>query len=132
MGGEFDPREVQDVARRAAAAVARTTLDVDAEAALDPDRLLDRLLPGAIDWRGAVRRFPVAAMIAAGAAGFLAGRNRGDAVVAGIASGLRAVAQELLSGSVPSGGSAAGPGSREAGAEADDVPGGSATIGWWP
>lgn len=106
MGGELDPRDVQDVARRATAAVARTTLEGDVEAALDPDRLLDRLLPGAVDWRGAVQRFPVASMLVVAAAGFLAGRSRGDAVVAGVAVGLRAVAHEMLSGSGPAGQSA--------------------------
>lgn len=108
MGGGLEPRDVRDVARRATAAAARTALEADVEAALDPDRLLDRLLPGAVDWRGAVRRFPVASMLVAAAAGFLAGRSRGDAVVAGVAAGLRTVAHEMLSGSGPAGRSARG------------------------
>lgn len=99
MGGEFDRREIEEVARRATAAAARTSLGAEAAGTLDPDRLLDRLLPGAVEWRGAVRRFPVASMLVATAAGFLAGRSRGDAVVAGVASGLRLAAHELLSGS---------------------------------
>lgn len=106
MGGGLEPRDVRDVARRATAAAARTALEADVEAALDPDRLLDRLLPGAVDWRGAVRRFPVASMLVAAAAGFLAGRSRGDAVAAGVAAGLRTVAHEMLSGSGPAGRSA--------------------------
>jgi hypothetical protein len=45
-------------------------------------------------------------MLAAAATGFLAGRSRGDAVVAGVAAGLRTVAHEMLSGSGSAGGSA--------------------------
>jgi hypothetical protein len=130
MGGELDPRDVQDVARRATAAVARNTLGGDVENALDPDRLLDRLLPGAVDWRGAVQRFPVASMLVAAAAGFLAGRSRGDAVVAGVASGLRVAAHELFSNF--SGGPAAGPQAAEAVAGTGSDEDGRPTMGWWP
>jgi hypothetical protein len=106
MDGEFDPQEVEEVARRATAAVARTSLGAEAAGPHDPDRVLDRVLPSTFDWRGTVGRFPVASMLAAGAVGFVAGRARGDAVVAGVASGLRTVAHEMLSGSGPAGGSA--------------------------
>ena len=130
MGGEFDPREIEEVARRATAAVARTSLGAAAAGPLDPDRVLDRVLPSAVDWRGTVRRYPVASMLAATAAGFLAGRSRGDAVLAGVASGLRVAAHELFSNF--SGGPATGPQAPEAGAGTGSDEDGRPTMGWWP
>ena len=50
---------------------------------LDADYLLDKVIPDEIDWRDLVRRHPFLAIGASAGLGFLLGRARGSAIVAG-------------------------------------------------
>ena len=86
-------------------AIADETFDLDAGAAagagdhqrLDADYLLDKVIPDAIDWRDLVRRHPLASVGAVAAVGFLLGRSRGAAIVAGVSAGLTTAVMRQLS-----------------------------------
>lgn len=64
---------------------------------LDADFLLDKVIPGEIDWRDLVRRHPVIAVTAAAALGFIIGRARGGAIVAGASAALSGTVMRQLS-----------------------------------
>lgn len=64
---------------------------------LSADFLLDKLVPREVDWRGTVRRHPLLAVGAAAAIGFLIGRSKGSAIVAGVSSALTAAVMRQLS-----------------------------------
>ena len=64
---------------------------------LDPDAILDSLMPQSIDWRGTVRRHPIGSMAAVGLIGYLVGRSRGGAIVSGLSAGLSAALMRQLS-----------------------------------
>jgi hypothetical protein len=64
---------------------------------LDADFLLDKVIPGEIDWRDVVRRHPVAAVGIAAAFGFLIGRARGAAIVAGASAAVTTAVMRQLS-----------------------------------
>jgi hypothetical protein len=55
---------------------------------LDPDSILDALVPPSIDWRGTVRRHPLISMTTIGLVGYLVGRTKGAAIMAGVTAGL--------------------------------------------
>lgn len=64
---------------------------------LSADFLLDKLVPKEVDWRETVRRHPLLAVGAAAAIGFLIGRSKGSAIVAGASSALTAAVMRQLS-----------------------------------
>lgn len=64
---------------------------------LDVDSLLDRVIPDEIDWRGLVRRHPLLAVGAAAGLGFLLGRARGAAIIAGTSAAVTTAVMRQLS-----------------------------------
>lgn len=65
---------------------------------LDADFLLDRVIPGEIDWRDLVRRHPLLSVGVAAAVGFLIGRSKGSAIVAGASAAVTSAVMRQLSG----------------------------------
>lgn len=63
----------------------------------DADFLLDKVIPGEIDWRHLVRQHPVLCVGAAGLVGFLLGRSRGAAIVAGASAAVTNAVMRQLS-----------------------------------
>lgn len=63
----------------------------------DVDFLLDEVIPGEIDWRDMVRQHPVVCLGAAGLLGFLLGRSRGAAIVAGASAAVTNAVMRQLS-----------------------------------
>jgi hypothetical protein len=55
------------------------------------DEFLDELIPPDLDWRRLVRRYPIPALLVAGAAGYWLGRSRRGLAVAEAAVGAAAV-----------------------------------------
>jgi hypothetical protein len=64
---------------------------------LDADFLLDKVIPGEIDWRDLVRRHPLASVGVAAAIGFVLGRARGAAILAGVSAGVSSAVMRQLS-----------------------------------
>jgi hypothetical protein len=64
---------------------------------LDADFLLDKVIPDEIDWRDVVRRHPMLAIGAAAGLGFLLGRARGAAIVAGASAAVTTAVMRQLS-----------------------------------
>ena len=64
---------------------------------LDADTILDALVPSSIDWRGTVRRHPMVSVVTVGLVGYLVGRTKGSAIVAGVTSGLSGALMRQLS-----------------------------------
>jgi hypothetical protein len=64
---------------------------------LDADYLLDKVIPEGIDWRDLVRRHPFLSVGAVAAVGFLLGRSKGAAIVAGVSAGLTTAVMRQLS-----------------------------------
>ncbi len=64
---------------------------------LDADFLLDKVIPDEIDWRDLVRRHPMAAIGVAAGLGFLVGRTKGAAIVAGASAALTGAVMRQLS-----------------------------------
>jgi hypothetical protein len=64
---------------------------------LDADAILDTLVPGSIDWRDTVRRHPIGSVAAVGLVGYLVGRTKGAAIMAGITAGLSTAMMRQLS-----------------------------------
>ena len=62
------------------------------------DELLDELVPPDLDWRRLVRRYPIPALLVAGAAGYWLGRSKRGAAVAEALAGAVAlgVTRELV------------------------------------
>ncbi len=50
------------------------------------DELVDQLVATDFDWRDLVRAYPKAALLAAAVGGFVLGRNRGAAILSGLAT----------------------------------------------
>lgn len=65
---------------------------------LDADFLLDRVIPDEIDWRDLVRRHPLLSVGVAAAIGFLIGRSKGAAIVAGASAAVTSAVMRQLSG----------------------------------
>jgi hypothetical protein len=55
---------------------------------LDADAILDTFVPAAIDWRDTVRRHPMVSVVGVGLVGYLVGRTKGAAIIAGATAGL--------------------------------------------
>ena len=64
---------------------------------LDADFLLDKVIPDEIDWRDMVRRHPVISVSVAAALGFLLGRSKGGAIVAGASAAVTTAVMRQLS-----------------------------------
>lgn len=64
---------------------------------LDADAILDTLVPGTIDWRDTVRRHPIGAVACVGLVGYLVGRTKGAAIMAGVTAGLSSALTRQLS-----------------------------------
>ena len=90
----LDEESVSGLAHEATLAAGRSLFEGESRSKVDPARLLDRVLPAALDWRAAVRRWPVWAMAVCCAAGWLLARRRGPAVVGGMRSGASALLSE--------------------------------------
>jgi hypothetical protein len=71
---------------------------------LNADFLLDRVIPDEIDWRDLVRRHPVLSVGLAAGLGFLIGRSKGAAIIAGasaaVTSGVMRQLSDVLDGDV--------------------------------
>lgn len=89
-----DDDKVSGLAHEATLAAGRSLFEGRSRSEVDPEGLLDRLLPAALDWRAAVRRWPFPAMAVCCAAGWLLARRRGPAVVDGMRSGASALLGE--------------------------------------
>ncbi|HUK12390.1 MAG TPA: hypothetical protein VLW17_03730 [Thermoanaerobaculaceae bacterium] len=64
---------------------------------LDADFLLDKVIPDEIDWRDLVRRHPMIAVSVAAALGFVIGRSKGAAIVAGASAAVTGAVMRQLS-----------------------------------
>lgn len=62
--------------------------EVAAPQRLDADVILDKLVPDSIDWRDTVRRHPMVSVMAVGLVGYVVGRAKGAAILAGATAGL--------------------------------------------
>jgi len=79
--------------------------DADTEAAgtrggrqrLDADFLLDKVIPGEIDWRDLVRRHPILSVSVAATVGILIGRSKGPALIAAASAAVSAAVARQLS-----------------------------------
>ncbi|MGV8041601.1 MAG: hypothetical protein AB2L07_16560 [Thermoanaerobaculaceae bacterium] len=88
---ELDEREAEPQAEPGFAPAA------EGRPKLDADYLLDKVIPGEIDWRDMVRRHPLLAVGAAAGIGFLLGRARGSAIVAGVSAAVTTAVMRQLS-----------------------------------
>jgi len=64
---------------------------------LDPDLILDALVPKSIDWRGTVGRHPMVSVVTVGLVGYLVGRTKGSTILTGLTTGLSAALMRQLS-----------------------------------
>lgn len=64
---------------------------------LDADFLLDRVIPGEIDWRDLVRRHPLLSVSVAATFGLVIGRSKGPALLAGVSAAVSAAVARQLS-----------------------------------
>jgi hypothetical protein len=69
----------------------------DSARRLDADAILDSLVPGSIDWRDTVRRHPLGSVACVGLVGYLVGRTKGAAIMAGLTAGLSTAMTRQLS-----------------------------------
>lgn len=63
----------------------------------DADAILDTLVPQTIDWRDTVGRHPIGAVVCVGLVGYLVGRTKGSAIMAGMTAGLSSAMTRQLS-----------------------------------
>jgi hypothetical protein len=63
---------------------------------LDPENILDSLVPSNIDWRDTVRRHPVASVATVGLIGYLVGRAKGSTIVSGLSAAMSAALMRQL------------------------------------
>ena len=52
--------------------------------ALSTDGVVDDLLPDELDWRGMVRKYPLASLAVAAVGGYVLGRSRGSEILAAL------------------------------------------------
>ncbi len=64
---------------------------------LDADVILDSLMPPSIDWRETVRRYPLESVLAVGLVGYIVGRTKGSAIMAGLTVGISSAMMRQLS-----------------------------------
>lgn len=64
---------------------------------LDADLLLDKVIPGDIDWRDIVRRHPMLSVGVAAGVGFLVGRRKGSAIITGATAAVTGAVMRQLS-----------------------------------
>ena len=64
---------------------------------LNADLLLDKVIPNEIDWRDLVRRHPMLSVGVAAGLGFLIGRSKGAAIVAGVSAAVTTGVMRQLS-----------------------------------
>jgi hypothetical protein len=64
---------------------------------LNADFLLDKVIPDGIDWRDLVRRHPMISVGVAAGLGFLIGRSKGAAIVAGVSAAVTSGVMRQLS-----------------------------------
>ncbi len=64
---------------------------------LDADVILDSLMPPSIDWRDTVRRYPLESVLAVGLVGYIVGRTKGSAIMAGLTLGISSAMMRQLS-----------------------------------
>ena len=64
---------------------------------LDADTILDTLVPDSIDWRDTVQRHPMVSVLGVAVAGYILGRTRGSAIVAGLTAGISSAISRQLS-----------------------------------
>jgi hypothetical protein len=64
---------------------------------LNADFLLDKVIPDEIDWRDLVRRHPMLTIGVAAGLGFVIGRSRGAAIIAGASAAVTSVVMRQLS-----------------------------------
>ncbi len=64
---------------------------------LNADFLLDKVIPDEIDWRDLVRRHPMLSVGVAAGLGFLIGRSKGAAIVAGVSAAVTSGVMRQLS-----------------------------------
>jgi hypothetical protein len=64
---------------------------------LNADFLLDKVIPDEIDWRDLVRRHPMLSVGLAAGLGFLIGRSKGAAIIAGASAALSSAIMRQLS-----------------------------------
>lgn len=63
----------------------------------DADFLLDKVIPGEIDWRNLVRRHPWLCVGVAAGIGLAVGRSKGPAIIAGVSAALSGAVMRQLS-----------------------------------
>src|SRR5512137_2776491 len=108
MDDEKPLGEEQEVAPSAAEGEPYELRDDDEETEerrrLNADFLLDKVIPDEIDWRDLVRRHPMLSIGVAAGLGFLIGRSKGAAIVAGVSaavtSGVMRQLSDVLDGDV--------------------------------
>jgi hypothetical protein len=64
---------------------------------LNADFLLDKVIPDEIDWRDLVRRHPMVSVGLAAGLGFLIGRSKGAAIIAGTSAAVSSAIMRQLS-----------------------------------
>jgi len=64
---------------------------------LDPDAILDTLVPESIDWRSTVRRFPGFSVAGVALVGYLVGRTKGRVIITGLTAALSSAMMNQLS-----------------------------------
>ena len=64
---------------------------------LDPDSILDQIVPGSIDWKQTVRRHPLVSLFGVGLLGYVVGRTKGSTIMTGASAGLSAALMRQLS-----------------------------------
>jgi hypothetical protein len=64
---------------------------------LNADFLLDKVIPDEIDWRDLVRRHPMVSVGLAAGLGFLIGRSKGAAIIAGASAAVSSAIMRQLS-----------------------------------
>jgi len=69
----------------------------DMPQSLNPDAILDTILPDSIDWKGTVQRFPLISVAGIALVGYLVGRKKGGVIVSGLTAALSSAMMHQLS-----------------------------------
>lgn len=95
---DLDPTDVEETGVEKAAERRRRPAKPKSKGQrLDADFLLDKVIPDEIDWRDLVRRHPLVAVGVVAGVGFLIGRSKGGAIVAGASAALTGAVMRQLS-----------------------------------